>query len=421
MAENESLARLATDLPKLLLEYKLAMAQMGSQEAHEMAMLQAKMGYETSIKDEKEKLTDVLSVIGSEHEKITRQRELTEQNITRLQEDIHKSKLQIEGLNIAMPKIDEVEKTADAYKLPDTIEKIANEPRLLVLQNEIDLYNEKRNQEATLQAHRKELETVFSRLTGLQIIGDTQVSPTIAGDPTLTQSDDFAQYFDEMLTQQTDPATGLPYPDTEIPGNSTRFNPKDDLTSYYRNVFVQSFSPTTLEVEKQAAVNRQSGQTQLSNYLVFSKEANDMVTNLQAIQINSIYKANNKGKAVISLGLDDDSAAYINAKTYIESMLDNPNKEMVEAHIQKAMSMVNVKKGETLINNLKKDKSGFLRGILDAMGSKVAIDEIALQVQQAQGLLAPNVIGAPGYTPYVPGGSTGLSTAASAAKANIFD
>ena len=195
MAENESLARLATDLPKLLLEYKLAMAQMGSQEAHEMAMLQAKMGYETSIKDEKEKLTDVLSVIGSEHEKITRQRELTEQNITRLQEDIHKSKLQIEGLNVAIPKINEVDQTVDAYELPDAIEKLANEPRLLVLQNEIELFNEKRNEEATLQAHRDELETVFSKLTGLQLIGETQVAPDLAGEKTLTQSDDFSTYF----------------------------------------------------------------------------------------------------------------------------------------------------------------------------------------------------------------------------------
>jgi len=398
MAENDSLARFATDLPKLLMQYKLAMSQMGSQEAHEMAMLQAKMGYETSIKDEKEKLTDVLAVIGAEHEKIAGERQSTEQNIIRLQEDIHKTKLQIEGLNVAIPKINEEEQTADIYKLSATIEKMTNEPRKLVLQNEIDIYNTKRNEEATLIEHRNQLEGVFSKLTGLQLIGETQVAPDLAGEPTLIQSDDYATYFDSVLTQQIDPDTQLPYTDDILAGNSTRFNPSDEMTSYYRKVFVESFSPSVVEQEKQFQATQRVEQQALVNYASFSSEANKMMTNLQAIQINSIYQTNNKGKAVITKGFDHKSSAYINAKTYIESKLKDPNDDAIDAHIQKAMSISNVSQGKTFIANLNKDESGFLRGILEAMGSKASIDEIESQVGLADILLQPSTMGSPSFT-----------------------
>ena len=395
---DKSLAKLATDLPQLMLQYKLAMAQMGSQEAHEMAMLQAKMGYETSIKDEKQKLNDILTVISSEHEKIAGERKITEQNIIRLQGDIHKSKLQIEGLNVAIPKIKEEDQTVDAYKLLPEIEKMANEPRLLILNNEIELFNAKRNEEATLEAHRMELETVFSRLTGLQLIGETQVAPDLAGEKTLTQSDDFSTYFDSMLTQQIDPDTEQPYTDDVLAGNSKRFDPNDEMTGYYRKVFVESFSPSVVDQQKQFQANQRAEQQALANYSSFSAEANKMMSGLQTTQLNSIYETNVKGKLSISKGFDRKSTAYINAKTYIESMLDSPNEEMIDAQIQKAMSMSSVTQGKTFIANLKKDKSGFLRGILEAMGSGASIDEIEQQVKLADILLQPSTMSSPGFT-----------------------
>ena len=398
-----------------MLQYKVVREKMVAHEAYAMGMLQAKMCHETSITGEKLELKDVLLKIGGEHVKVTRQREIKEQNIIRLQEDIHKSKLQIEGLNVAIPKIDKVQQSGNAYELSDAIKAIANEPRELALQNEVDLFNEKIDEEATLQAHRDELEGVFSKLTSLQIIGETQVSAGLAGDQNLKQSDDMAEYFDEVLTQQIDPETGLAYADDKMPGNSTRFKPDDEMTSYYRKVFVESFSPSIAQQEEQRKAHKTAEQIALANYYAVEKGADVILATATQSLLTSIYPVikNSRGsKLDFTKGVEKTSTPYINAKAYIEEQISNPSDDTIATEIDNALSIMSASKAKTVVRDLKvsKDADGnvlntkantkaiYYRGLLEALGMKTEIGEIETEMAIANYHLKTTPMSVPGFS-----------------------
>ena len=456
MAENDSLARFATDLPKLLMQYKLAMAQMGSDEDHEMAMLRAKMGYESSSKagdrsyqetmiqkgwdqqkkvrdaerladkkdaklivKERQKALDVIAVIDTELQSVEAKSTAGEKRIIELQDAIRKTSLQIDGLGAKMPSIPDSDKTVDGYTLAKEIEDMANTPRKMILESAIEDYNEIQNTDAQLTEKRNELDKVLTDLTSLQIVGERHVASNLAGDPTLTQSDDYAEYFKEVLTKQYGD-DGVAISDDLLPGNSDRFEPGDSTTEYYKEVFVNTFSPTDEEVAKQSNINRAAYQQQLSNYSAFSVQANTMLTSVKTTQMASIYKTNSKGKTDVSMGFNEDSAAYQNATAYIQSKIQNPTTDEVDKHILTAMNISDVSKGSTFIENLNRDESGFLRGILDAMGSKAGIDEIEAQVKLASSMFSPNIISTPTTGFYNQNQPPEISPAAQQAIDSIF-
>ena len=296
---------------------------------------------------------------------------------------------------------------------------MANKPREIVLDGAIKDLDEVRNTDAQLTEKRNELDKVLTDLTSLQVIGERHVASNLAGDTTLTQSDDYAVYFSEVLTKQYDD-DGMAISDDLLPGNSERFEPGDETTEYYKEIFVNTFSPTDEQVYKQYKSNEASSQQQLANYTVFSKGANDMLQTVKATQMAAMYKTNTKGKVDVSMGFNEDSAAYQNAVAYVLKLRPNDTEEAVDEHILRAMNMSDVTKGSTFINNLKLDQSGFFRGILDAMGSKTTIDEIAKEVKLAESMFSPNIINRPTTGFYNQGPTSGISPAAQQAIDSIF-
>ena len=420
---DKSLERLAVDLPKLLMQYRLAMAEMGSQEAHEMAMLKAQMDYKTSIKTEQENMADILNVIESERSKVEHRRLIKEKNIVDLQGQIQKTKLQIKGLAQNMPNIPDSDKTVDGYELPAIIEGYANDARKHVLDNEIEEYNIIQNQDAQLTETRNKYDEVFTTLTSLQTIGERHVGTDEGpGQKNLKQADDYEAYFNNVLTKQYD-ESGIAIPDSELPGNSERFEPGDEYTEYYKRVFVDTFSPTSAEVNKQKQIIMQTEQTQLANYTREHGVANQMLANATRSVMTSIYKYSKTPGAKnlqINEGFDRNSAAYVAAKEYLLEKSPDLNEEAIDTYIQKAINMGSVTEGKTFIKNMDKDKSGVVEGLYRAMGAGDSIDELRNKVTFANSFISQT--GTPslrrGY--YDPSDRGGAPNAAQKAYEDIF-
>ena len=155
-----------------------------------------------------------------------------------------------------------------------------------------------------------------------------------------------------MLVQVLD-SNGQVIPDSEIPGNSTRFKDSDKLTDYYRQIFIQEFAPSEEQQMKQNQSNLILSNQRLATSRYSDKETDQMFVNMKLGLNSSLYEyTGSKAKGNLQrVGYNEESQAYLDAITYLKEQGFKDDEEASGA-LTNILNASSVNKGSTFIKNL---------------------------------------------------------------------
>jgi hypothetical protein len=354
MAEKaDSLARFLDELPKLLMQYELMQQQSEAQEQQSLVQ-QSQFAATKSLQESQFAATQALTremqtqreehdiAMVTEREKIRLNDKketqklkdldiLYQTGITKYDTEIAAADRQILELTKKIAETTEQTNalTLETIKLPHKYQTLTDEEKTkldpiylgLNVQRQTNL-NAKIMELNNLVAEQKNLQVESDKIGGvlsdIKAMGlrKTMVPPDRAGDPVIHEPEDFEIYFDEILVKQyqEDEATGnmVPTPDSKLPGNSNRFEPGTELTAYYKQIFVDTFGPTSEEIKKQSSAKYAEFRQQIADYETYVSKATKTLDQMKASAIASMYtKPTSKGSAASeSLVIDPESKAY---------------------------------------------------------------------------------------------------------------
>ena len=360
--EKDALQNLALELPELLIKYQMAMkvADKESEAAMDLFLAKNKAQYNKTqamnkradtLQASRDDIQELNTVFQTAYNNANTQKSLSQRKIVGIEEAIEKTENAIRGIAGDFKSLKGDERTGDGEKLSEEIGALFTGPKKIALDTEYEVLDGFKKAEFELSSRLKKTNLILTNLSSLEK-HTRQVNSSLAGAPNLLQSDDFETYFDNVLVQVLD-SNGQVIPDSEIPGNSTRFKDSDKLTDYYRQIFIQEFAPSEEQQMKQNQSNLILSNQRLATSRYSDKETDQMFVNMKLGLNSSLYEyTGSKAKGNLQrVGYNEESQAYLDAITYLKEQGFKDDEEASGA-LTNILNASSVNKGSTFIKNL---------------------------------------------------------------------
>ena len=246
------------DLPELILKNRLASMELAARREEAETARQ----HDFDLLEEKEKMAMSQLVYETAANNLMSSLESIDRQIDLNESKLEEREFEINKIADDFPAFNTTEYTGEGYRAFDEFTKEMNKEQIA----SIEILNEQKNRKQhDLSQINDELEYINDIAAGLSSLEleAKKVGPDMAPDGVpITNKADFQAYFDEVLSVQLNPDG------TVIAGTEDRqFNPEDPLYNYYKQVFIDTFSPSAADQEKQRTAIEKELQSEKSYQL----------------------------------------------------------------------------------------------------------------------------------------------------------